>query len=475
MTDDGRSAFGSQALRPSSRPSLSLQTPSALRDRADRVNEQAGRTGRSRRRYFAEQRSKLAGRLLPTTAAIGALTGVVTVVDLYVRDPPALATMAGAGVAIFLGACALAVPRMHRRSVEALLAVSIAISWVTMPGWGLIARATGGPESPYLMIIALVGFAIAATVPLPPRVAVINACASYAGLWVATWNAPPYPIFAHVTLVMSGISGVVLARSRHRVSIATFRRIERLSAAVSRMRRVQEQLVVVEKLEALRVLVGGMAHELNNALAISVASNRQAAKTLAAEAERTSVEPALVAIQRSDGGLIRIRRTVDRLRRFAMAAEGVLEPADVGAMLDFALESAIGRARSGVVVQRNYDPSVGAIECHVAALAEALFQVARNAVEAMPGGGTIQASVRNDGDRVVLSVSDEGHGIPADQLARVFDPFYSRGPRQTSKSGLGLSAVYGLVSALGGKVEIQSAVGVGTEVAIVMPRRKTKV
>jgi len=106
------------------------------------------------------------------------------------------------------------------------------------------------------------------------------------------------------------------------------------------------------------------------------------------------------------------------------------------------------------------------------ALAEALFQIARNAVEAMPGGGTIQATVRNEGDRVVLAVTDEGHGIPPDQLARVFDPFYSRGPRQTSKSGLGLSAVYGLVSALGGRVEIQSTVGLGTEVAIVMPRRQ---
>jgi len=262
----------------------------------------------------------------------------------------------------------------------------------------------------------------------------------------------------------------VLARSRRRTGVAAFLRVERLTAAVHRMRRVQEQLVVVEKLEALRVLVGGMAHELNNALAISVASTQQAGKLLTADSP--SSEPAQAALKRSEGGLARIRRTVDRLRRFAMAAEGTLEPADVGAMLDFALESAIGRARSGVIVLRQYDPGVGAIECHVAALAEALFQIARNAVEAMPGGGTISASVRNEGDRVILAVSDEGHGIPADQLAHVFDPFYSRGRSQTSKSGLGLSAVYGLVSALGGRVEIQSAVGKGTEVAIIMPRKK---
>jgi signal transduction histidine kinase len=80
--------------------------------------------------------------------------------------------------------------------------------------------------------------------------------------------------------------------------------------------------------------------------------------------------------------------------------------------------------------------------------------------------------VRNEGDRVVLTVADEGRGIPQDQLARVFDPFYSRA--QGQKSGLGLSAVYGLVSALGGRVEIRSAVDQGTEVAIVMPRKGAK-
>ena len=197
-------------------------------------------------------------------------------------------------------------------------------------------------------------------------------------------------------------------------------------------------------------------------------------QTALKEAEHSS-PAAAAALRRSDGGLARIRRTVDRLRRFAMAAEGTLEPADVGAMLDFALESAIGRAQSGVVIERAYDPGVGPIDCHVAALAEALFQIARNAVEAMPGGGTIQAIVRNEGDRVVLAVVDEGRGIPPDQLARVFDPFYSRGQGGgAQKSGLGLSAVYGLVSALGGSVEIQSAVGRGTEVSIRMPRKKAR-
>src|SRR5439155_22056309 len=128
------------------------------------------------------------------------------------------------------------------------------------------------------------------------------------------------------------------------------------------------------------VRVGGMAHELTNALAISTASMDQVVKI----AER---DPAVVkAANRAQGGLMRIRGTIDKLRRFAMAEEQVLEPADVIAMLDFALESAIGRARSGVIVERHYEENVGAVECHVAALAEALYQLAKNAIEEMAKG-----------------------------------------------------------------------------------------
>jgi two-component system, NtrC family, sensor kinase len=225
------------------------------------------------------------------------------------------------------------------------------------------------------------------------------------------------------------------------------------------------------------VLVGGIAHELNNSLAVALASTEQAA-TVA----ESNPAAAAKAMQRANGGLARIRGTIDRLRRFAMADETVLEPADVCAMLDFALESAIGRARSGVAIDRDYDPNAGAVVTHAAALAEALFQVAKNAVESMPKGGTIHASVKKSGDSVVLSVADEGQGIPPARLAKVFDPFYAREVMDTmtksrvlpaipGRAGLGLSAVYGVVSALGGKVEIKSEVGKGTEVSIVLPTR----
>ncbi len=452
--------------RDADRVRLALPAASALRDQAERVSIQAGRGTRPRRRFLAAQKTRLASRLLPTLGLIAAVTAAMALLDIV-----GLGVVARTGtesVALVLVSSLLAagslLVQVRRRSFVLLVTIAAVAACAALAGWAVAVHETGGSASPYGLVIPIVLVTFVAVLPLPMRVAAGIGVWGYIAFVCASH---PMPISLHALMLSIVAGGVVVVRMRHRLALQSFRRTERLTAAVARMRHVQEQLVVVEKLEALRVLVGGMAHELNNALAISVASNQQAAREV-----EGALPGAAAALKRSDGGLARIRRTVDRLRRFAMAAEGTLEPADVGAMLDFALESAIGRARSGVVIERVYDPSVGAIECHVAALAEALFQIARNAVEAMPGGGTIQAKVRNEGDRVVLAVADEGRGIPSDQLARVFDPFYSRAAGQ--KSGLGLSAVYGLVSALGGTVEIRSAVNQGTEVAIVMPRKRAK-
>ncbi len=263
------------------RSSFSLPPPASLRDRTNRVNDKAGRKARPRRRYLADQQHRMAARLVPTIALAAALTGTVVFLDSLTR-PASIATVTGAALAIVLAACSLLVP-VARKSLDALLVLGSCAAIATLVGWGLIAHLTGGADSPYLLVIPLGSLAITSLVPIPPRVAAISGVASYVGLLLASPFSPPY---AHILVLGTGVAGVVLARARHKTGIMVFMRVERLSAAVSRMRRLQEQLVVVEKLEALRVLVGGMAHELNNALAISVASNQQATKALTTDRDQ---------------------------------------------------------------------------------------------------------------------------------------------------------------------------------------------
>lgn len=461
---------------PAPRSSFSLPAPGDLRDRADRAEKAARRRGRPRDRFIAERRATLLRYLVPCLALASIIGASVAVVDVAFASfaPDERATMAEASASVVL-AISVAFVIVLRRHLRALVVVHGAAAVASQIAWGFAARYTGGAASPYLLALPLSHVLYAGVVPADPWVAAASGVACYGALLIAS---PTSPLPVHLVVLASATGSVVLALARHQRSLRTFMRAERLAASLARVRRMQEQLIVVEKLEALRVLVGGMAHELNNALAIAIASNQQATRDLStvggAAPDAPKLELARAAIARGDGGLQRIKKTVDRLRRFAMAAEGVLEPADVGAMLDFALESAIGRARSGVIIERTYDPQVGSLEVHVSALAEALYQVARNAVEAMPSGGTISASVRKEGDRVVLSVADQGQGISPEEIPRVFDPFFrAKGMTGVTKSGLGLSAVYGLITAIGGHIDIRSEVGKGTEVAIAMPARKT--
>ncbi len=459
---------------------MSLPAAKDLRARADRVIAGAALRGTPRTRFQREQRRRLVGRLLPTLALAAVATGAAAIADLFVTPAVARSVTLAQGItATLLAGMALGCSAAQK-SYRALMSIAFASVVVLVCGWAFVTAATGGITGGYALSVPMGLTVLVIAVPfLPwhvPALAVVGA-AAFALAARGQSLGTSAPASAFVLFALLGGGGFAMARTRRRRALFAFRRVERLAAAVARIRRVQDQLVVVEKLEALRVLVGGMAHELNNALAVSLASTEQIVKV----AERDPVSAAKAA-ERAQRGLVRIRGTIDRLKRFALAEEGVLEPADLCAMLDFALESAIGRARSGVMIDRHYEEELPPIDTHVAALAEALFQIARNAVDSMPKGGTIRATVRHQGDRVVLSVADEGKGIPPARLAKVFDPFYAREATDTTFSGggrilapmpgrpgLGLSAVYGLVSAIGGKVDIRSEVGKGTEVSIGLP------
>jgi signal transduction histidine kinase len=446
------------------RANLSLHAADLLRDRYARVAGRVGRKGRPRARFLADRRAQTATALVPALAALAAITGATAAVTLM-TEPEAMrsAAIAQACVAIALGAAALGVPFV-RRNTRALLGLAGAGLSMALLGWGLVARLSGGAQSPWLLVLPTVIVVGVGLVPLPPRVAALLAATGFGALLVASVRSPPW---AYLLVATVAVGAWTSARTRHRRAIASFLEVERLAANVARMRRMQEQLVLVEKLEALRVLVGGMAHELNNSLAVAMASTTLAAKNAPSNPEATGA-----ALKRAEGGLARIRTTIERLRRFAMASEGTLEPADVAAMLDFALESAIGRARSGVAVERAYDPQVGTVQCHVSALAEALYQVSRNAVEAMPAGGRLRASVRAEGDKVVLTVADEGKGMTPEALKHIFDPYW-RHTMAANRAGMGLSAVYGIVTALGGSLRVQSGEGKGTTVSVLLPRRSS--
>ena len=98
----------------------------------------------------------------------------------------------------------------------------------------------------------------------------------------------------------------------------------------------------------------------------------------------------------------------------------------------------------------------------------AILNLAINARDAMPEGGTLRVATRAEGTEVRLTIADSGHGMPAEVASRAFEPFYTT--KELGKgTGLGLAQVYGFATQSGGAVAISSEEGVGTLIEIVLP------
>src|SRR5213080_279066 len=143
----------------------------------------------------------------------------------------------------------------------------------------------------------------------------------------------------------------------------------------------------------------------------------------------------------------------------------------------------VGSLRGNVALKHDVASDVWPVEVDIAELELALVNVAVNARDAMPGGGTLTLSVRNvalkksdgvdqlEGDFVALSLTDTGVGIAPDVLPKIFEPFFTT--KALGKgTGLGLAQVYGFSHQSGGTVVATSTVGSGTTITIYLPRRE---
>jgi signal transduction histidine kinase len=116
----------------------------------------------------------------------------------------------------------------------------------------------------------------------------------------------------------------------------------------------------------------------------------------------------------------------------------------------------------------------GTLECVPEEFQQVLTNLEQNAIEAAPdGGGEVRVAGGVEGDRLVLSVSDNGPGIPADVQARLFTPFFTtKGPGRGM--GLGLTIARRVVQSLGGSLQATSAPGAGAEFVVRVPRRQPR-
>jgi signal transduction histidine kinase len=236
-----------------------------------------------------------------------------------------------------------------------------------------------------------------------------------------------------------------------------------LERARSESERLQARLREAERLATAGELAASMAHEIRNPLAAIL----NGTALLADDAKLTADERAgTLAAIRSEAR--RLNRILSDFLRFARPPEARVAPGDIRDVLEHVsgLIRDDGSRAGRVDVKIAVDPALPRFAFDRDQLIQVLWNLALNAVEAMNGRGRLSLEVIQQNGDVALAVVDTGPGIPVERRARVFEPFYSGKPNGT---GLGLTIAERIVTAHGGRIEIDSAPGRGTRVTLRLP------
>jgi PAS domain S-box-containing protein len=262
---------------------------------------------------------------------------------------------------------------------------------------------------------------------------------------------------------------VVLRATALRDAGGTVRYVVAVVEDLSEKKGLEAQLLLAARMASVGTLAAGVAHEINNPLAFILANLEFALAQLAAKGGDPDVVRAL---QEAAAGGARVREIVRDLKTFSRADDDAREPLDVWRVLQSALGVAANelRHRAEVEVDLRPVPRVLASEHR---LAQVFLNLLINAAQSIPEGHASQNRVRastataEDG-RAIVEVSDTGSGIAPDILPRIFDPFFTTKPVGVG-TGLGLAICHGIVSALGGEIEVRTQVGAGTTFRVLLP------
>jgi len=220
------------------------------------------------------------------------------------------------------------------------------------------------------------------------------------------------------------------------------------------------RLIQSERLATVGRMAAQITHEVRNPLA-SIGLH---AELLADEtADRPEAQRLVNAIM---GEVDRLTGITETYLRFARLPKPSLAPEDLGALVRGAFEFARHELSAvGVTLTLVLAPALPEVWADENQIRQALLNLARNAREAMPRGGELRVEVAPCEEGARVSITDSGEGIPAENLPKIFDPFFSTKAKGT---GLGLALVQQILHEHGGRVEVKSALGAGTTVSLVL-------
>ncbi|MDX2217478.1 MAG: cache domain-containing protein [Burkholderiales bacterium] len=239
-------------------------------------------------------------------------------------------------------------------------------------------------------------------------------------------------------------------------------RTAELEQANQSLKAAQRQLVMAEKLAAIGQLTAGVAHEINNPIAVIQGNLDLMRSTLGEHAA-----PVMGEIRLIDEQINRIRIIVTKLLQFARPEEfaGYVEQVDVNAAVADTLILVRHQFHAAAVEAAESLTATRSVGINRNELLQVLINLCVNAMHAMPGGGrltlrTADWTAPDGAEGVEITVSDTGTGISAEHLPRIFDPFFTTKKQQGT--GLGLSISYALLERYSGTITVKSALAEGT-------------
>jgi PAS domain S-box-containing protein len=232
---------------------------------------------------------------------------------------------------------------------------------------------------------------------------------------------------------------------------------------VSARKEMEQRLIHTEKLAALGRLAASLAHEINNPL--------QALRTSISLLSRGPLDEdkRMRYVSIADQEVERLTRLVQRMLDFYRPSGEERHAVNINDLLEDTLALASKQLEHcGIAVVKDLAPSLPPVGAVASYLRQVFINLVLYHVEAMPDGGrlTVKTGVDESADQVVINFSDTGGGMPADELAYVFEPFYSS---RGKPGGLGLAVSYSIVEKHGGTMEVSTEEGAGTIFSVRLP------
>jgi signal transduction histidine kinase len=283
--------------------------------------------------------------------------------------------------------------------------------------------------------------------------------------WIPYWNA--LMLFALFLTVVYLLSAVQRARTRLEETVSL--RTAALQEEIKQRKRLEAAKVQAERLAAVGTMAAQVAHEVRNPLGSITLNLDLTFKEigLLADGNGHPADEGRTLVNDMRAEVRRIQRVIEDYLQFARLPKVQRQPVDLNGFLDRKIGFLRGELEgSNVKLRTHFDPALTLIHADAEQLWQTVLNLIRNSREAMPGGGELTIGTWRDGVRALLRVSDNGKGMTAEQLERLFEPFYTTKKEGT---GLGLTLVQQIVTEHGGHIECESASGKGSTFTIILP------